>query len=261
MRLVEGPGAPCAVGVEDLERLYDHPPGLLRAIFAVSLDGGVEVDGRSGRLGGPDDAEVLAAARSAADAVLVGAGTLRKERYGPAWLRAERRHRRLARGQAALPRIAVVSGSADLDPRSAVFCERRADQPEPPPPLVVVGADADRARRDALAEVAELVEVPAAGAGSGVDPVEVVGLLRRRGLGRILCEGGPSLFAGLLAAGLVDELCLTHSPLLVGSGRRTLGEGGPPLGPPVAWRRTHLIELDGPLAARYERGPLASPGR
>jgi riboflavin biosynthesis pyrimidine reductase len=76
--------------------------------------------------------------------------------------------------------------------------------------------------------------------------------LRKRGLDQVLCEGGPHLFGALLAADLVDELCLTVSPLLAGPGSGRIIEGavGPAPHPLVP---VQIIEADGALLTRYAR--------
>ncbi|MGC1211230.1 MAG: dihydrofolate reductase family protein, partial [Micromonospora sp.] len=99
-----------------------------------------------------------------------------------------------------------------------------------------------------LTEVAELIRC-------GDDRVDLAaGLaeLRRRGLGQLLCEGGPQLFGALTAADLVDELCLTVAPLLAGAGpgRITAGDAGPPRELPL---RHVLTAEDGTLMLRYAR--------
>ena len=76
--------------------------------------------------------------------------------------------------------------------------------------------------------------------------------LHGMGLGRVLTEGGPSLFRSLIESGLVDELCLTLSPLIAGAGPRRL-TGGDPLGALVALRLIAVVEGDGLLLTRYGR--------
>ncbi|MGW4297839.1 dihydrofolate reductase family protein, partial [Micromonospora chersina] len=82
--------------------------------------------------------------------------------------------------------------------------------------------------------------------------------LRRRGLGQLLCEGGPHLFGALTAADLVDELCLTVAPLLAGAGpgRITAGDASPPRHLPL---RHVLAAADGVLMLRYARDPGGPP--
>ncbi len=222
--LAPGPGPrPEPLGPEGLEESYAHRAGELRANLVVSLDGAVELDGRSGALGGAADRELLATLRALADVVLVGAGTARSEGYGPVWVGRERMQRRERRGQAPLPTLAVVTRSAELDPQGRLFVERRPDQPAPPRPVVVtcLGAPAERRRR--LEDVAEVLVAGDA----EVDLPKAVADLRGRteAGGRILTEGGPRLLGDLVGAGLLDELCLTHSPVIAGPGRVRLTDG------------------------------------
>jgi riboflavin biosynthesis pyrimidine reductase len=236
-----------AVGAEadpiDLEVAYDSGSPWLRANFIAGLDGAIEIDGKSGGLGGPADTRVFVALRTLTDAVLVGAGTARAERYGPAWLDAAARARRLGRSQPELPVVAVVTSSADLDPASRLFAERRNDQPIPPRTLVLTAAAAPADRLAALREVATVIICGE----KAVDLVAAVAGLRALGHGRILCEGGPALMGELMAAGLLDELCLTHAPVIGGQGRRTLGQGAG-LG---RFALAQLLEEDGLLFGRY----------
>jgi riboflavin-specific deaminase-like protein len=155
----------------------------------VTLDGRTAgSDGVSGSISGPADRAVFAALRRSADAILVGAGTVRAELYRPA----------------RVP-TAVVSASLDLDPGAALFT---GDAPV----LLITTEDADPDRMLALASVAELIV-----AGEGVlDPVWAVAELRARGYRHLLCEGGPRLLAALAGADLIDDYCLTLSPRLVG---------------------------------------------
>jgi riboflavin biosynthesis pyrimidine reductase len=223
----------------------------------VSLDGAVELDGRSGALGGAADRELLATLRALADVVLVGAGTARSEGYGPVWVGRERMQRRERRGQAPLPTLAVVTRSAQLDPCGRLFVERRPDQPAPPRPVVVtcLGAPAERRRR--LEDVAEVLVAGDA----EVDLPKAVAELRGRteASGRILTEGGPRLLGDLVGAGLLDELCLTHSPVIAGPGRIRLTDGWswPGTGdhPELTLEAVH--SGGGQLFARYRLVPRA----
>jgi riboflavin biosynthesis pyrimidine reductase len=223
---------------EDIESVYLPPPGdHLRINFVASLDGSVEVKGRSGPLGGPADKAVFMAMRGVADVVLVGAGTARAEDYGPVRLPPEVQERRRARGQRARPPLAVVSGMGGLDPRARLF--------EPDRDVVVFTTDEVAARHEELRSVAEVVP-----SGSGDVIVErVVAELRRRGLRHILCEGGPSLSRSLFDAGLVDEMCLTLAPMLAGEGNRELSHIWS--GPPGRFELLTLMEGDGMVITRY----------
>src|SRR2546426_1058691 len=141
-----------------------------------SLDGAISVRGRSGLLGGPGDNEVFHTLRSLADIIVVGAGTARAERYGPARVEAERQARRRARGQPAVPPIAVVTRSCDLDWSSPFFTDAEAR------PIVVTTGAADEDARRRAAGVADVVE-----AGSGdVDLAGAFDALSRRGAHHVL---------------------------------------------------------------------------
>lgn len=207
-------------GLDDaaLEGTIALSPGALVACMIQSLDGAVAVDGRSGGLGSSDDQRVLAALRGTSDVVLVGASTVTTEEYGPVWMAQARRERRLGRGQEPLPRLAVVSGRASLDPGAKIFTETREDQPPAPRPLVFVTAQAEPARVRALAEVAEVVTA----GDTSLDLHALRSRLASIGTGRVSCEGGPHLLQSLLGAGLVDGACVTAAPLFVPAGATRL---------------------------------------
>jgi riboflavin biosynthesis pyrimidine reductase len=224
---------------DSLERLYAHPESRhLRVNFITSLDGGIEVDGRSGPLGGPPDRAAFMAMRAVADVVMVGARTARAEDYGPVRLGPDRVGRRAARGQGGDPPLAVVTAGADLDTGSRMFAGDGR--------LIVYTTATAVSRRPTLRRVADVVVC----GDHIVDLHAVVADLRRRNLGRVLCEGGPSLTRGLFAADLVDELCLTLAPLLVGSAASSLS-GAWPGTVPGRFELAGLVEGDGMLMARY----------
>lgn len=191
---------------------YDDlvPPDARWVVLGMvgSLDGAATVDGRSGALGGQGDLAGFRALRTLADVVLVGAGTVRAEDYGPARPRAVERRR--ARGQGDAPRIAVVTGSGELDPDARLFADPDAG-PDARALVVTTTTGATTARQ----RLGDRAEVVAAGDGR-VDLARALDLLAERGLRRVAAEGGPGLNAQLLQAGLVDELLLTLAPSLVG---------------------------------------------
>jgi len=192
-------------GRADLRGRYAPPAGewlRLNLVAAVSGDaaGG---DGTSDSLSNPVDRAVLAAVRDLADAVLVGAASVRTEGY------------RVPRSAA----LVVVTASGDLT-------GHRLD-PERAERVVVVCPEAAvatvrAALGPAVAPLVTVVTLPHDGTGR-LDPAAVVSLLRDRGLRSLVCEGGPTLAGQLLRDGLVDELCLTTSPVVVGSGLPALG--------------------------------------
>jgi len=195
--------------VEMYSRDLQLPVGrpFLRVNMITTLDGATSFAGRSGGLGGPGDKLVFAVLRSLADVVLVGAGTARTERYGPVKLPLEVQRMREGRGQSALPPIAVVTQSLDLDWGSSLF--GGGD----PRPIVIAPRQSDAL---ALATAGKAADVITAGMGT-VDLESALVELGNRGMRYVLCEGGPKLNTGLSAAQLVDELCLTLSPRLAGS--------------------------------------------
>jgi riboflavin-specific deaminase-like protein len=212
-----------------------------------SLDGATAVQGVSGSLGGPADRTVFLAIRAVADVILVGAATVRAETYSVPMLSTDRQTEREARGQAPRPRLAIVSRSLDLDLRAALFSDPAH------PPFVVTTTDADVERRAALAKVAEIIE---AGTGS-VDLLSALDQLRSRGVNVVLSEGGPTLNGQLVAAGLVDEMCLSLSPMLVGGSSRRLAEG--PIGTePLRLILDRVVTEDGFLFLRYLRTGAAT---
>lgn len=216
---------------------YAYPDALaapfVRVNFVVSADGAAAVDGLSGGLGSAADRRVFGMLRQLADVVLVGAGTVRAEDYRGA--------RRPTIGRATPPPIAVVTGSAALDPGSRLFTDTAV------PPIVLTTADAPAEQRARLAGAGADVVVLA-----GLTPDAVLGELARRGLYRVLCEGGPTLFGDLIAADAVDELCLTVAPLLAGgtAGRIARGPAGTP---PRPLALVGQLRSDGVLLLRYGR--------
>lgn len=213
------------------------------ASMVSSLDGATAVAGRSGSLGGAPDREVFRAVRAVADVVLVAAGTVRAESYGPIRLSDEAVAARVAVGRTpGPPRLAVVSASLDLD------LARAADGPVRP--LVLTTEDADTGRRAVLEAVAE---VRAHGTGQ-VDLATALAGLRADGAGIVVCEGGPSLNAALVEADVVDEWCVTLAPALVGGDSARLVAGAPQFGATgQALELVSLLEAEGALLGRWLR--------
>jgi riboflavin biosynthesis pyrimidine reductase len=218
-------------------------PGL-RTNFVASLDGAVHLDGYSKGLSGEADRAVFSILRRHADAVLVGAGTLRQEQYHRLRLAATHSAWRVTQGLSAQPTLVIVSSSLDLDPRQSALAEA------PVRPIVLTHAGPDPARLAALEPVAEVLVV----GDPTVDLAAGLAELRRRGLDQILCEGGPRLFGDLIAADLVDELCLTISPVLAGAGSERIVTGAL-TSAPRNLRPIQIIEADGFLLTRYGRRP------
>jgi riboflavin biosynthesis pyrimidine reductase len=245
----------------DLVEAYRYPDVAdrpwVRANMVASVDGSAQVEGRSGGLGTPADKQVFDVLRGLADVVLVGSATVLAEGYGPARPKPAYAGLRAALGQSAAPVLAVVSRRLDITPDHKVFgagARAGSGRTGADPPtgtdggrtIVLTSADSPADRRAALGEVADVVVAGHV----GVDLRAAVDALAGRRLRRVLCEGGPAVLAQVAAAGLLDELCLTVSPLLVaGDGSRVLH--GDWLRPPTRLRLGHLLEDDGTLLARY----------
>jgi riboflavin biosynthesis pyrimidine reductase len=232
-----------------LARRYAYPAGpgpVMRANMVGSLDGAAAVDGLSGGLSSPGDRRVFWVLRALADVIVVGAGTARTEGYHPTRMKDPWASLGLRAGRPAAPPLALVSRSLSLDPGAPLIAGAPADART----IVITCAAAPPDRRAARARGPDLI---VAGDDS-VDLRAAVGALGDRGLGRILCEGGPGLLSDVTAAGLLDELCLTLSPVLAGPAAiRVLGATRHP-GVPFPARRlslAHLLEEDGVLFARY----------
>jgi riboflavin biosynthesis pyrimidine reductase len=233
-----------------LERLYDFPEGLsapfVQVNFVSSADGAVTVDGRSAGLGSPGDKQIFALGRDLADVILVGAGTVLVEGYRGVKRTELRADRRARRGLPDVPPIAVVTRRCSIDPGSVFVADA------PVPPIVLTCAAAPEDRRTALADAGAEVIVTGE---STVDLAKALGALAERGLLRITCEGGPHLFGELVAAELVDELCLTVAPLLVSGDSPRVAVGLPPPAPLSLGLASILAEDTGHLMLRYSRRP------
>jgi riboflavin biosynthesis pyrimidine reductase len=191
-----------AAQLSDDELLADLDHEGVRVNFVSSVDGAATRDGRSGGLSGAADKRYFELLRRVADVVLVGAGTVRTEGYGAMRVPDASVRWRVAHERGEHPVFAIVSGSLDLDPASAIFAEA------PVRPVILTTSRARGAARfEAVADVVVAGDAE-------VDGALAVAALRERGLRRVLCEGGPTLFGAMLAADAIDELCLTVEPSL-----------------------------------------------
>lgn len=218
------------------------PTPYVRVNFVSSLDGAVTHNGKSGDLAGPGDKLVFRMLRGLADVVLVGARTAVAEGY---------------RQPSPDDAFTDLRRRAELRPAPALaLLSRSLDVPTDYPPLsgadtvILTCRDAPADRRRALQDAgATLVDC-------GTDTVEMTEVTRycsERGWLRVLCEGGPSLFGSLIAADLVDDLCLTISPNLAGgdAGRIAHGPTIETLRPMTA--ATTLVDDDGFVFSRWVR--------
>lgn len=219
----------------------DRDSPRLRVNFVASADGAVSLEGYSAGLSGAADKRVFGLLRMVCDAVLVGAGTLRHEGYGAMRLGQGRRVWRRGAGLTPDPPLVLVSGRLAMDPDSPMFTEA------PVRPIVITHGGSPVERRDQLSAVADVLVCGHA----EVDLGAAVAALADRGLRQVLCEGGPHLLGSLTAADAVDELCLTVSPLLAGSGADRITAGPPATA--HALRLAHVLTAEDNLLLRYVR--------
>jgi riboflavin-specific deaminase-like protein len=240
-RLVPDPGATTLEEQLDSYRPWEHPHQerpFVAMNFAATVDGRAAIGGRSGPIGTDTDTELLLQLRTRFDAVMIGGGTMRAERYGRPAASPARREQRERLGLSADPLMVIVSGRLDL-PWDAplfgegggevlVFTTSEAEPPQTETPLSVVRHEGT------------------------VDLVEALRHLRaERGVRAVLSEGGPTLFGQMQAGGLVDETFLTIAPKLAGGDAPRILEGLLPTVAPLelGW----LLEEEGELFARYRR--------
>jgi riboflavin-specific deaminase-like protein len=233
---------PRPVSVEeqlDSYRPWEHAPEDRPHVamnFVVTVDGRATIAGRSGPIGSSTDTAMLAGLRTRFDAVMIGAGTMRVERYGRPIPKEDKRERRERSDLPHDPLMVIVSGRLDLPWDASLFTEGAgqvlvftASEAEPPQTATPVGV----VRHEGAVDLAEAMRH----------------LRRERGVRALLCEGGPRLHGQLQAAGLVDDLFLTIAPKLAGGGAPRILEGELPEVAPLelAW----LLEEEGELFARY----------
>lgn len=233
--------------LDELADAYAYPEGpavWLRANMVASLDGAAQHEGRSQPLSNDTDMRIFGTLRGLADAVVVGAETVRQEGYRPARAREAFAARRAAAGQTPAPAIVIVSAGLDLDFALPLFTAPLT------PTLVVTGAAAPADRMDAARQAG--AEVVIAGEGAGADPGRVVRELGERGLTRLLTEGGPRLLGQFVAAGALDELCLSVSPLLTSGNAQRIADG-PGLEVPERFVLASVLEESGFLFTQYRR--------
>lgn len=207
--------------------------------MVASLDGAVSVEGRSGGLGGEADRLALSRLRGSNDVSVVGADTVRRERYSTLTGTSDRRRDRAARGLTPVPRLAIVSRSGQLDPQLPVFADPDHR------PLLLVSDAADGRALDRLDGHAQIVPI----GGDALNAHRVVEELVALGLRRILCEGGPRINQAMLAGDLVDEVFLTVAPTMIGGPATRIVTGDDEHVRHV--RIVSVIEHDGDLLLRY----------
>lgn len=232
----------------ELVRLYAHPAPTgaaavyVRANMVSSLDGAAwGADHLSGSINNDADFRAFRVQRALADVVLVGAGTVRAERYTALDVPESLKAQRARSGRGDTIELAVVTQSGAVP--AALFESER-------PPLVITSQAGAQALPSEIANDRVLI----AGA-QDVDLAAGLDWLGARGLSRVLTEGGPHLLGALLQQGLVDELCLTVSPLLIGldSGRIVQGFDSRTA---LSATPAHLLHSGGVLLGRWRLGHL-----
>lgn len=207
-----------------------------------SIDGATAVDGKSGGLGGPADKAVFRAVRSLADVILVGAGTVRAEGYGPVRFRDEVKVARRAVGRDDTPpRLAIVTSSCDLDLTGELFTG------DGPPPIVFTTTSAPD---DAVDATSALTDVHRVGR-DRVDLRAAMSVLHADGVEIVVSEGGPRLNGALSDAGLIDELCVTLAPLVAGGDSARIVAGAAETD--GRYELATLLTDDGMLFGRWTR--------
>jgi riboflavin-specific deaminase-like protein len=211
--------------------------------FAVTLDGKATLHGRSGAIGSDTDTQMLIGLRTKVDAVMIGAGTMRAERYGRPLGDPANRARRERAGLSPDPLMVIVSGRLDIPWDAPLFEDEGARV------LVFTSSDVEPPETDARVRVVRhdaRVDLGAA----------LAHLRAERGVRGLLCEGGPRIHAQLIQDGLVDELFVTHAPKLAGGDGPNLVTGLVEMERPLdlVW----LLEADGELFGRYRVVPSGS---
>ncbi len=203
------------------EQLPEPPAGRPSVVLnmVTSVDGKAAVGGSAAPLGSGLDHRLMRAIRAAHDAVLNGAGTLRAERIDPrvgaAWAA-----RRAARGERPEPLAVILTRGGDLPLDRRYFRYSEVER------VILAGAGLPAERRAALGGVARLLLAPT----PDPDPAWALRTLREEcGVRHLLVEGGPATNGALFAAGLVDELCWTLAPKIVGGGEGLTLVAGPAL--------------------------------
>jgi riboflavin biosynthesis pyrimidine reductase len=215
--LVAGLGLDALVGADD-----GRARPRVVADMVAAVDGRAAVRGRSVALGHPADRALLRELRTAADAILVGTGTLKAERYA-SLLDDDQRARRVAAGRPAHPIVATVSRRLDLPVADApLFMEAGV-------PIVAFTEAPDAVAAPPVAADLDVVRF----APGTLTLARSLESLAARGVRGVLCEGGPSLLRRLVVEGGVDDVLVTVAPLLVAGDEPSILEG-PTLAPEPA---------------------------
>lgn len=240
--LVPGRSGPPALTDLDTAALfaaYAGPPEpWVRCNMVTSLDGAATgADGRSGSINNEADHKVFEVLRALSHVVVVGAGTIRSERYPPLSVADSLVELRRQHGLPHELPLVAVSKRGDVPPTLRGSRDGRVLLALPASAPGLAGA-----RRELGAD-----NVVVCG-DDELDVATLVGALHERGLDQVLTEGGPHLLGSFLAAGQLDELCFTITPQVVGGEHpRPVGADGTPADLDVEL----LVEEDGTLMGRW----------
>jgi 5-amino-6-(5-phosphoribosylamino)uracil reductase len=208
---------------------------------ATSIDGYLD-DASGSRLILSDEADLdrVDEVRAGCDAILVGAGTIRADDPRLVVRSAERRRARVGRGQPETPMRVTLTATGDLDPAARFFAGGDA--------LVYCASPAMSATRGRLAGAATVID-----AGDPLDLRGVVADLARRGVRRLMVEGGGQVLTAFLAADLADELHVAIAPLFVGdpAAPRAVGPGRFPHDATHRMRLAGVHAVGDMVVARY----------
>jgi riboflavin-specific deaminase-like protein len=240
-RLLPDPGPTTVSQQLEAYRPWEEPHAerpFLAVNFAATVDGRASIGGVSGPIGSPTDTAMLAGLRTRFDAVMIGAGTMRAERYGRVIRDQEQRERRERIGLPHDPLMVIVSGRLDLPwdaplftaggGRVLIFTASDAEPPETATSVRVV-------RHEGFVDIAKALHH----------------LRTERGIRAVLCEGGPGLHNQLEGGGMVDDLFLTIAPKLASGDAPRIIEGDLPS--VAALELEWLLEENGELFVRYRR--------
>ncbi len=188
--------------------------GTISVNMAVSVDGRINTRAREHfALGSEHDRRLMDELRARADAVIVGAGTVRHDGHPVVIRYADLRERRVSRGRPPHPVNVVLSRALDLPVRSTFFQSEQTER------ILFTTRQAPASRVGRFSRLADVVVLP----GRTLRPATIVSSLRARGLRNILLEGGGEIHFAFAKAGLVDRLYVTVTPRLIG------GAGAPSL--------------------------------
>ncbi len=224
----------------DVRVAMEHRPWVMCNMIS-STDGGIALDGVSGGLGGSADKVVFSAIRALPDVIVVASGTVIAENYRSAQTTPETQQRRAEFGQSPIPRIAIVTQSLRIDPDHRVF-------DGPIKPLIITSGNSPESARATLGTVADVVIA----GDTTVDLDSALVELGNRGAQTVLLEGGPTLNGAFVDADLIDELCLSFAPMMIGGASpRIVDKSSNTV--PHTMRLDRILHEDGYLFHRYLR--------